>query len=194
MILGRFSRQGSLAVINDGRGRHFRLCHDCGFARLGGRGEASHHHPSTGRSCGGTLQLLDLGHTFVSDIAEFCVPSLTKSDPAFRASILAALLVGAHRALGVKQADLDGVGYMEHGAPIFALFDDVPGGAGLAREAFSRIREVLDEAMRVCASCTCGEHSSCYGCLRSYRNQHEHELLDRTAAGEALGTILQLAR
>ena len=194
VVLGRFSRQGSLAVINDGRGRHFRLCHDCGFARLGGRGAASHHHPSTGRSCGGTLQLLDLGHTFVSDIAEFCVPGLKKPDPAFRASMLAALLEGAHRALGVRQGDLDGVGYLEHGGPVFALFDDVPGGAGLAREAFSQIRKVLEEAMRVCVSCTCGEHSSCYGCLRSYRNQHEHELLDRTAAGEALATVLKLAR
>lgn len=193
VVVGRFSRQGSLAVVNDGRSRHFRLCHTCGFARLGGAAGGGHRHPATGRACTGPLTTADLGHTFTSDIAEFNFPGLTQSDPSFRASLLAALLEGTRRTLGVSQGDLDGVGYIDRGKPIFVLFDDVPGGAGLAREAFGRIREVLDSAANVCLSCTCGEHSSCYGCLRSYRNQHEHEMLDRTAAGEALQQLLPVA-
>lgn len=184
-VMGRFSRQGSLAVVNDARGRHFRICHTCGYARIGGAAGGGHHHPSTGRTCTGPLVSADLGHTFTSDIAEFHFPGLAQSDTASRASLLAALLEGARRTLQVSHGDLDGVSYIEHQVPIFALFDDVPGGAGLAREAFSRIREVIEAAISVC-SCTCGEHSSCYGCLRSYRNQHEHELLDRTGASEVL--------
>ena len=190
-VTGRFSRQGSLAVVNDARCRHFRICHTCGYARLGGAAGGEHHHPATGRSCAGTLATADLGHTFTSDIAEFTFPGLTASNASFRVSLLAALLEGARRTLGVSQGDLDGVGYLEHGQPVLALFDDVPGGAGLAREAFDRIREVIERAANVCHSCTCGDHSSCYGCLRSYRNQHEHESLDRTVAGASLSGLLQ---
>ena len=188
-VVGRFSRQGSLAVVNDARERHFRICHTCGFARIGGGAGSGHHHPSSGRPCTGTLVRADIGHTFTSDIAEFQFPGLVRGDSAFRASLLAALLEGAGRTLQVGHGDLDGVTYLGHQVPIFALFDDVPGGAGLAREAFSRIREVVQAAKSVCA-CTCGEHSSCYGCLRSYRNQHQHELLDRSAAEGALSSIL----
>lgn len=192
-VMGRFSRQGSLAVVNDARGRHFRICHRCGYAAIGGAAGGGHHHPSSGRTCTGALVSADIGHTFTSDIAEFHFPRLTRANSAFRASLLAALLEGARRTLQVGHGDLDGVTYLEHQVPIFALFDDVPGGAGLAREAYSRIRDVLEDANRVC-SCTCGEHSSCYGCLRSYRNQHEHEQLDRTAAGEALSALLNATR
>jgi hypothetical protein len=71
-----------------------------------------------------------------------------------------------------------------------ALYDDVPGGAGLAREAYARAREVFESALQVCNECTCGEHSSCYGCLRSYRNQDFHHLLDRTLAAKVLADLL----
>jgi ATP-dependent helicase YprA (DUF1998 family) len=117
------------------------------------------------------------------------VGTLSVNDRAVRFSLLAALLEGARRRLQVSQDDLAGVSYIDR-APVFALYDDVPGGAGLAREAYARAREVFESALQVCNDCTCGEHSSCYGCLRSYRNQDFHQDLDRTLAAKVLADVL----
>ena len=56
----------------------------------------------------------------------------------------------------------------------------MPGGAGLVAqlEEESVFGEVLHNAReRVQGDCGCD--SSCYGCLRSYRNQFAHPHLDR---------------
>ncbi len=194
IVEGRFARQGNLAVVNTARGKHFRLCHTCGFAKVGGHAEQKHSPPDwPRRSCTGTLHTVDLGHVFTSDITELCFPTLDHHHPNFRPSLLAALLEGARRTLNAGHGDIDGLTYMDGILPVFALYDSVPGGAGLAREAFNRFRDVLESARRVCKECTCGEHSSCYGCLRSYSNQFEHDALDRTVAAEALDEILTAA-
>ena len=44
--------------------------------------------------------------------------------------------------------------------------------------------------MRVSGSCGCSEDTSCYGCLRNYGNQFEHEHLIRGAAKEYLEWLL----
>ncbi len=63
------------------------------------------------------------------------------------------------------------------------IFDAVPGGAGGAIRIARSFPEVLAAAQRRVARCDCGEETSCYGCLRNYRNQPFHEQLRR---GEAL--------
>jgi hypothetical protein len=200
VVEGRFSRQGSLAVVNSARDRHFRHCQVCGFASPGGDrlGRKQGHldprtNPKNPKTCKGVMEVTDLGHTFVTDIVEFRFPqtvgTVPVNDRAVRFSLLAALLEGARRRLQVSQDDLAGVSYIDR-APVFALYDDVPGGAGLAREAYARAREVFESALQVCNECTCGEHSSCYGCLRSYRNQDFHQDLDRTLAAKVLADLL----
>jgi len=62
------------------------------------------------------------------------------------------------------------------------FFDTVPGGAGVAKRIAANIQVVLQAAVRRVTSCHCGEETSCYGCLRSYRNGRSHELLSRSAA------------
>ena len=63
------------------------------------------------------------------------------------------------------------------------LYDNVPGGAGLVAqmEQESIFEEKLRNAReRVQGNCGCD--SSCYGCLRSYRNQFAHPHLNRKNA------------
>jgi hypothetical protein len=63
------------------------------------------------------------------------------------------------------------------------LYDNVPGGAALVAqlEQESIFKEMLRNArQRVQGNCGCD--SSCYGCLRSYRNQFAHPHLDRKGA------------
>ena len=71
--------------------------------------------------------------------------------------------------------------------PAIILYDDVPGGAGLVAQLEER--DVLQQALRNAlgrVSGDCGCDSSCYGCLRSYRNQFAHTFLDRKTARTAL--------
>jgi hypothetical protein len=73
------------------------------------------------------------------------------------------------------------------------MYDDVPGGAGLvARIEDPDVFRMSVEAAyrRVEGGCLCGENTSCYGCLRTYRNQFVHPQLRRKPVKQYLGRIL----
>jgi hypothetical protein len=75
------------------------------------------------------------------------------------------------------------------------LYDDVPGGAGLVAsiEDPKMFHASLEAAyQRVAGGCECGENTSCYGCLRSYRNQYAHTVLRRGPVKQYLEQILGL--
>ena len=78
--------------------------------------------------------------------------------------------------LGLSQAD--------HKALLLAFVGEgvaVPGGAGhaLRLENPDELLDVLRAAHARVANCRCGESASCYGCLRSFRNQYCHDQLSR---------------
>ena len=100
-----------------------------------------------------------------------------------------ALLFGAARHLEVPDTDLNVTitkGRIGDSTAI-VLYDNVPGGAGLVDRLKSEsvLKKVFQAAQeRVNGSCRC--ELSCYGCLRTYRNQFVHSDLDRTAAKKLL--------
>ena len=101
-------------------------------------------------------------------------------------------MLGASEALDVPNTDLNvtitGVG--DSRSPAIVLYDAVPGGAGLVAqmEDANVLARVIDLAReRVGGACGCD--SSCYGCLRSYRNQFAHPYLDRLRAAETLAAL-----
>ena len=69
--------------------------------------------------------------------------------------------------------------------PALVLFDDVPGGAGHVRRIAhdeDTLTSVLKAALKKLEGCDCGgeqRNTSCYGCLRNYRNQFCHDELER---------------
>lgn len=72
------------------------------------------------------------------------------------------------------------------------IYDAVPGGAGLVLTLHDkqRLRVALEAAReRVSGACGCGDDKSCYGCLRSYRNQYMHAELQRGPALDYLTAI-----
>ena len=96
-----------------------------------------------------------------------------------------AVLLGAAEALGVPQTDLNVTiaSGKKAGESAVILYDSVPGGAGLVPqiEEDRVFASVLSEShRRVSGDCGCA--ASCYGCLRSYRNQFAHPHLDRCLA------------
>ncbi len=77
--------------------------------------------------------------------------------------------------------------------PTIVLYDDVPGGAGLVAhiEDPGLFQRSLTQAhSRVTGACGCGEDASCYGCLRSYRNQFAHPHLRRGSVRGYLEQVL----
>jgi hypothetical protein len=77
--------------------------------------------------------------------------------------------------------------------PPIILYDNVPGGAGLvARLQDQRTFEACMKAghRRVGGNCGCGEDTTCYGCLRSYRNQFAHQHLQRGPVLRYLEAVL----
>lgn len=200
----RYSRYGKLAVVNPGRfNRGFRVCETCGFAEPApdvptGRSRRApriHLNPRTGKDCRGRVSTYHLGHEFLTDVLELRFEGLLASrvDYELWLSLLYALLEGASETLGIRRDDLDGTLY-RYGAgiaPALVLYDNVPGGAGHVRRIADELGDVSLAAWERVDGCECGEETSCYECLRNFRNQPFHDQLARGLARDFLRDLLQ---
>lgn len=191
------SRFGKLALVNDGKNsRGFRICQSCGYGEPaplpGATPLREHRDPRSGKECRAALRVHHLGHEFLTDVLElrFAGAQLTSQRALWR-SLLYALLEGAAQALSIRRDDLDGTIYhYEQGLPALVLFDNVPGGAGHVHRIAEETVEVFSAALeRVSIEC-CGPETSCYECLRNYRNQPYHEELQRGLVKEFLTNLL----
>ena len=116
----------------------------------------------------------------------------------FASSLSFAVVEGAAspEVLEVPSTDLNATvvwGSENDPVPPIVLYDNVPGGAGLVArlEDESIFKATLRAALnRVSGSCGCDENTSCYGCLRSYRNQFVHHNLRRGPVKQYLETVL----
>ena len=193
----QYSRFGWLAVINSGFGRQgFLVCENCGSAAPMIYGKSSnknrHTNPVTGKDChNASLRKYDLGHRFMTDVLEINLSNYMSSY-AEMLSTLYAILEGASDALGIKRQDIEGTikPGKKNAMPSLVLYDDVPGGAGHVEKIANNFKAVLESAYRKVAECECGEETSCYNCLRNYRNQYFHDQLVRGIPLKILGQIL----
>ena len=64
------------------------------------------------------------------------------------------------------------------------LYDSLSSGAGYAVSIESSIQKLLVKTKELLSDCTCD--SACHKCLKHYRNQYIHSVLDRNAALELL--------
>ena len=170
-----------LVILCEGRNREgFYICRSCG-THMAER-QASHKSPSDS-DCMGTLEWCSLGHELDTDVVRLQFPMVHCEWDAY--SVAHAVLLGAADTLEVPDTDLNvtitGGDYPSESAVV--LYDNVPGGAGLVAQLENE--EVFGEVLRAASERVqgnCGCDSSCYGCLRSYRNQFAHAHLDRTRA------------
>ena len=115
--------------------------------------------------------------------------------PGFWLSLAQAIASAAAEVLEVPESEL--ASYVapssQANSTIIYLYDAVPGGAGLVRQLGQEnlLHTVLVVArQRVDGGCGCGEDTSCYGCLRTYRNQYAHTLLARGPVYDFLSQVL----
>lgn len=193
--------EGRLAVINHAGYRGFKVCHSCGFTLLGDENYKGPHKTPWQSECNGTLRRTFLGHEFHTDILQLRIDGCTNTDHGFWLSLLYALLEGSSEALDIDRQDLDGCLYAYAGnpyCPAIVLFDDVPGGAGHVHrigQTEQTLRSVLQCALEKLSRCECGGtegDTSCYGCLRTYRNQWCHDELQRGPVIDFLRRLMDL--
>lgn len=207
-IEASYSRFGRLALVNTGAdGRGFRVCANCGFAepapqapamsakgkRPQNRKNETHKNPRTGKDCTPFFQSYHLGHDFLTNVIElrFMTFEQLENEKLWR-SLTYALLEGASRALAIRRDDIDGTIYRfdKAGRPAIILYDNVPGGAGHVQRIYQELEAVLQRAFDHVNSDCCGPETSCYECLRTYRNQVYHDQLERGLARDFLQKCL----
>jgi hypothetical protein len=187
---------GYMVVLCEGRrGEGFFVCEQCG---AGFRRHKKTHKTPYGQDCHGRLDQVSLGHEFVTDALQLQFHLKYEGDiePGWFAYSLAyALVEGAADVLDVPSTDLSAT--VAHGSgediPPIILYDNVPGGAGLVARLEEKdvLRECLEIAENIVSKCTgCGESSSCYSCLRNYRNQFAHPYLQRGPVKRYLKAVL----
>ena len=196
LITMKKASPGLMTVLCEGRrGEGFYICGGCG---AGFRKREKTHKTPYGQDCHGTLERLSLGHEFETDVLQlqFHPESEKKMEPAWFAYSLAyAIVEGASEVLVVPLTDLNAtVAHSEgHSVPPIILYDNVPGGAGLVAglEDEKVFRASLEAARsRVGGKCGCDESTSCYGCLRNYKNQFAHQNLSRGPVMRYLDSML----
>jgi hypothetical protein len=153
--------------------------------------------PCPGRVSGRVV----LGTDFITDIAlfsfvlddPFCVfPGNDETASALR-TVCEAVAKAAGRLLQIESGEilaeyrpaLTDSGAIGKEVEIF-IYDTLAGGAGFSPQLAYQTRPLFEEALRILEECPAGCDSSCYRCLRSFRNKIEHRLLDRKLGGQFL--------
>jgi ATP-dependent helicase YprA (DUF1998 family) len=187
--------RGRLVSLAEGPGGSgFLICDWCGWGGPNhGRAPASHVSPLRARPCTGPLRWRSLAHTYETDILRLQVDAPGLNARATWHTLLYALLEGAAEGLEISRGDIDGVVHAgADGSSGLVLFDTVPGGAGSVLRVAGRLDQAVSAAQRRVGSCDCGLETSCYGCLRTPRNERYHEDLSRGAALTILDSLAGL--
>ena len=188
--------RGQMVAVADGpAGMGFWVCDWCGYGAaraLHPQKPPKHNHLLTNHPCNGSSRLLDLAHVYETDLLtlDIGLPGFQGSQAAWK-SVLYALVEAACEALEIARDDIGG-SLTPIGADDWsvALFDTVSGGAGHVLLVEENLDLVLAAALRRVSTCECGPETSCYGCLRSYGNQRDHDELSRGAAEQILTRLL----
>ncbi|MFI6678719.1 DEAD/DEAH box helicase [Kribbella sp. NPDC050470] len=188
--------RGRLVAVADGPGSSgFWICTWCGYGSaraLHPRKPPAHDHLLTGKPCTGQSRWLDLAHNYETDLLfiDIRLPAASQTQANWK-SLLYAVLEAACDELQIARDDIGG-SLAPTGASTWSivLFDTVPGGAGHVLLVEEHLERVLKAALKRVASCECGPETSCYGCLRSYGNQRDHDVLSRGAALALLEMML----
>ena len=193
-IMARAGTRGKLLALSQGPdGKGFMVCPARGWGQANvTKPPKSHEDPLRAKECTSRLQPRFLAHSYETDLLElsFAPSALVESDSATLQSLLAAILEGAADRLQIARDDIGGALYPgQGGRRALVVYDTVPAGAGNALRVARSLDAVLAGALERVENCDCGEETSCYGCLRNYRNQWLHDLLRRDRALKILRSI-----
>lgn len=203
-----------LLVSNSGPGgKGYDYCTSCGrieaTQNLSNILFAPHEkpYPDKERICnaGYTARGIVLGTDFITDICLFALrvkepmklkPGYFSTNVALR-TVCEALSKAAAQILDIEPNDivaesrpaLNPIGQKGLEVEIF-LYDTLPGGAGFSCQLSNRTEELFEWALKIMKECKEECDSSCYRCLRTFKNKFEHSLLDRHLGIELLEYLI----
>lgn len=188
--------RGQLIAVADGPNKMgFWICDWCGHGSQRikhPQKPPKHNHLLKNQPCTGPQRLLDLAHSYETDLLSIDV-HIVGIRPTHSAllSTMYAIVEAASETLEIAREDIGG-SLTPAGADRWSitLFDGVPGGAGHVLQVEQNLESVLRAALRRASECECGPETSCYGCLRSYQNQRDHDHLSRGAAEQVLRRLV----
>jgi hypothetical protein len=182
-----------LVLVNSGpKGQGYQVCPVCRAAFPGTQNSiAKHTYPTNpDKVCGRNIgERIHLGHKYQSDIVRV---DIDLAGSGIQATAVAkavgyALLEGAANGLQIANDDIDVIILPSTESLVrIALVDAVPAGAGFAKLIAENMDQVFASALERVEGCNCGLDTSCYECLRTYRNQKDHDILTRHDAISAL--------
>lgn len=195
-----------IIMLNTGKDDNgFMVCCDCGAAYPGDDAKGfklirrPYNVPFLRTPCSHQNWInVNLGFDFITDmlVLEFAlnddmIDTSRKDNPWLNRaaqSLAEALRLAASQELDIEFSELV-TGYRlrntEHGSCVdIYLYDSLSSGAGYAIAASAEIATLLKRARAILTKCDCEE--ACHKCLRHYRNQYVHGLLDRFSALELL--------
>ena len=193
-----------IIMMNRGKdGVGFTVCKDCGAAFPGDdfpKDEIIKRPYKTNRASDCkhiNKEVVDIGYDFITDmlVLEFELdPKVINTSlddfwlPRASTSLAEALRLVISKKLDIEFSELvTGYRVRRSGKKVYAdvyIYDSLASGAGYAVSVGNMIPEILLEVSEFLLGCTCD--SACYNCLKHYRNQNLHGLLDRHAALELL--------
>lgn len=195
-----------IIMLNKGaEDKGFMVCKDCGAAMPGDDisvlNDINRPYKSkfTRGKCHHTNSFnVNLGYDFITDmlVLEFAIDDTiidTKRNDNPWLNRAAQSLAEALRLVASKKLDVEftelvtGYRLRTRGKASYVdiyLYDSLSSGAGYAVSVADAISELLTEMRELLMACDCG--SACSKCLKHYRNQYVHGMLDRFAALQLL--------
>ena len=197
-----------IIMINKGPSeKGFMVCRDCGAAipcvekdnkKVLKNLQRPYISKFTRSKCKHSYSEVNIGYDFVTDmlVLEFKLDderiNTSRVDNLWlgRASqsLAEALRLAASKYLDVEFTELvTGYRYRQNEKGSFIdvyLYDSLSSGAGYAVSVSDELEHLLREVNNILNGCDCD--SACYDCLKHYRNQHIHGMLDRYAALDLL--------
>lgn len=197
----RTSQNDEMAVLNTSP---FYVCEQCGYTEVDESQftsiKSKKHNISSGYPCSNNkLKRFSLGYRFLTDVVRIRFENYEISEWERGLSILHGFLRGACSYLNIEEGDISGClqcdfveGRINYS---IVIFDNTPGGSGHAKRLNDQkvLHEILRYTLDFMSACRCGGDegdSSCYSCLRNYRNQKYHDLLRRKYVIEFISNIL----
>lgn len=195
------SQNDEMAVLNTSP---FYVCEQCGYAEMDEKqftaSKVHKHKTSNGYPCSNQfLKRFSLGYRYLTDVVRILFENYEINDFEKGLSILHGFLRGVCNYLNIEESDISGC---LQSNPIggrwnysIVIFDNTPGGAGHAKRLDDPavLESVLKYTLKNMKGCVCGGEqgdSSCYSCLRNYRNQKYHDVLKRKYVIDFLSAIL----
>ncbi|MBR4486536.1 DUF1998 domain-containing protein [bacterium] len=132
-----------------------------------------------------------LGFSYKTDVLKMVLLIPFENGNNETLSVLYAILEGITLAFDIERNDIDGIYISEEGRQIFVLFDTVPGGAGHVKRLLDiqEMKKAFEYAYEKVNQNCCD--TSCYSCIRNYKNQKYHKYLDRKLARNYLDKLIK---